>query len=91
MNTKTMSWLTGAILAAALAVSPLAAAGPSEASPEMKTALAKAAEGPDQLRHYVQRTRAIYALDYNEVMDRFEAVKAANAESTRKVAESDTK
>ena len=86
MNT-TKSWYQGAIIAVALVVAPMAVAGPSAASPEMKTALAKAAEGPDQLRQYVQRTRAIYALDFNEVMDRHEAINAANAESAAKVAQ----
>jgi hypothetical protein len=87
MNTKTMlGGCKGAIIVMALAVAPFALAGPSAASPEMKTAFAKAAEGPDQLRQYVHRTRAIYALDYNEVMDRFETAKAANADSASRVA-----
>ena len=86
MMTKS-SWCKGAIIAVALVAAPVAVAGPSAASPEWKTALAKAAEGPDQLRHYVQRTRAIYALDFNEVMDRHEAINAANAESAAKVAQ----
>jgi len=34
----------------------------------MKTALAKASESPDALRRYVDRTRAIYGLNYFEVM-----------------------
>jgi len=90
MNT-TKNWHAGALIAAALVTAPLAVAGPSEASPEMKTALAKAAEGPDQLRQYVQRTRAIYALDFNEVMDRHEAIKAASSESKPQVAQTDRK
>ena len=78
MNTMTKSsWCKGAIIAVALVAAPTAVAGPSAASPEMKTALAKAAEGSDQLRRYVERTRAIYALSYNEVMDKFEASKVA--------------
>ena len=92
MNTMTKwSWCKGAIIAAALVAAPTVVAGPSAASPEMKTALAKAAEGPDQLRHYVQRTRAIYALDFNEVMDRHEAIKAASSESKPQVAQTGTK
>jgi len=90
MNT-TKNWYEAAILAVALVAAPLAVAGPSEGSPEMKTALAKAAEGPNQLRQYVQRTRAIYALDFNEVMDRHEAIKAARSESTPQVAQTGTK
>jgi len=92
MNTMTKwSWCKGAIIAVALVAAPAAVAGPSAASPEMKTALTKAAEGPDQLRRYVERTRAIYALHYNDVMDRFEASKVAATDSTPQVAQSATK
>ena len=90
MNT-TKNWYKGAIIAVALVAAPLAIAGPSEGSPEMKTALAKATEGPDQLRQYVQRTRAIYALDFNEVMDRHEAIKVASSESKPQVAQTGSK
>ena len=92
MNTMTKSsWCKGAIIAVALAAAPTAFAGPSAASPEMKTALSKAAEGPDQLRRYVERTRTIYALSYNEVMNTFEAAKAAAIEQTPQVAQGSTK
>ena len=92
MNTMTKSsWCKGAIIAVALAAAPMAVAGPSAASPEMKTALTKAAEGPDQLRRYVERTRAIYALSYNDVMDAHEAAKAAAVANTPQVAQSATK
>jgi hypothetical protein len=92
MNTMTKSsWCKGAIIAVAFAAAPMAIAGPSAASPEMKTALVKAAEGPDQLRRYVERTRTIYALSYNEVMDRFEASKMAAIDNTPQVAQSATK
>ena len=92
MNTMTKwSWCKGAIIAVALVAAPAAVAGPSAASPEMKTALTKAAEGPAQLRRYVERTRVIYALSYNDVMDRFEASKVAATDSTPQVAQSATK
>ena len=92
MNTMTKSsWCKGAIVAAALAAAQVATAGPSAASPEMKTALAKAAEGPDQLRRYVERTRTIYALSYNEVMASHEAAKAAALDNTPQVAQGATK
>ncbi|HYT97172.1 MAG TPA: hypothetical protein VEO36_07610 [Casimicrobiaceae bacterium] len=92
MNTMTKwSWCKGAIIAVALMAAPVAVAGPSAASPEMKTALTKAAEGPDQLRRYVERTRTIYALRYNDVMDSFEASKVAATDSTPQVAQSATK
>ena len=92
MNTMTKSsWCKGAIVAAALAAAQVATAGPSAASPEMKTALAKAAEGPDRLRRYVERTRTIYALSYNEVMASHEAAKAAAIDTTPQVAQGATK
>ena len=90
-TTTTLSWCKGAIIAVALVPAPVAVAGASAESREMKTALAKAAEGPDQLRRYVHRTRMIYALSYNEVMDRFEASKAAARDNTPEIAQSTTK
>jgi hypothetical protein len=90
MNSMTKSsWCKGAIIAVALAAAPMAVAGPSAASPEMKTALTKAAEGPEQLRRYVERTRTVYALSYNEVMASFEASKIATSENTPQVAKRD--
>ena len=56
-----------------------------------KTALTRAVGGPDPLRRYVERTRTIYALSYNEVMDSFEATKAAAIDSTPQVAQGATK
>ena len=91
MKTTTKFVWNSAIIAAALVAAPLAIAGPSAGSPEMKTALAKAAEGPQQLRWYVNRTRAIYALDFNDVMDRFEASKTANADTAAQVAQTGSK
>ena len=92
MNTmRTSKWCKGVIIAAALVLAPLAAAAPSAGSAGMKTALAKAAQGPDQLRWYVQRTRAIYALNFNDVMEQFEASKTAAAESTTEVAQAGTR
>ncbi len=69
MNTmKTSMWVAGCVVAASVAWVPLAGAAPQVGTPEMKTAFAKAAQGPDALRRYVQRTKAIYFLEYNEVM-----------------------
>lgn len=79
--------LKGVIIAAAFMAAPLAIAGPSATSHEMKTAFAKAAQGPQQLRWYVQRTKPIYMLDYNEVMDQFEASKVASTDQTVQVAQ----
>ena len=57
-----------ALVAIALLSSSVVLAAPSVASPEMRTALAKAQEGPAELRRFVQRTKGIYQLDYAEVM-----------------------
>ena len=80
-----------AIVATALVCTPVAFAGPSVSSPEMKTALAKASESPDALRRYVQRTQAIYGLYYFEVMAIHEAQKQAAREGAPVVAKSETK
>jgi hypothetical protein len=92
MNTMTTSkWCKGVIIATALVSAPLAVAAPPAGTAGLKTALAKAAEGPDQLRWYVQRTRALYALSFNDVMEQFEASKTAAAESTTQVAQAGTR
>ena len=80
-----------AIVATALVCTPVAFAGPSVSSPEMKTALAKANESPDALLRYVHRTRAIYGLDYSEVMAIYERQKQAAREGAPVVAKSETK
>ena len=67
------------LVATTLASASLAAAGPSPASTEMQTALAKAEQGPDELRRFVNRTRMIYALDYVEVARLSEVAQAAKA------------
>ncbi len=64
-TTKLTAILIGAVMATTL---PFARAEALTATPEVKTALAKAAEGPDSLRRYIQRTRMIYALNYADVM-----------------------
>lgn len=56
--------LISAILAASVALhAPAVSAEPFAQSPVMR-ARAAADEGPDRLRHFVQRTRMIYALNY---------------------------
>lgn len=66
-----------ALVATVLMWAPFAFAGPSVASPEMKAALAKAQQGPTELRRYVERTKPIYQLDYVEVMTVHEQQAAA--------------
>ena len=88
MNTMTtFKWCKGMIIAAALVSTPLAVAAPSPGAAGMKTALAKAAQGPEQLRWYVWRTRAIYALNFNDVMELYETSKTASAQSAAQVAQ----
>ena len=80
MNTMTLQLCRAALVATAFATTSLAVAGgPSPASIEMQVALAKAEQGPDELRRYVHRTRMIHALDYIDVMRVHEAKKAASA------------
>jgi hypothetical protein len=62
-----------AIVATTLVCTPVVFAGPAVSTPEMKTALAKADASPEALRRYVHRTRAIYGLNYLEVMAIHEA------------------
>ena len=83
MKTGKVTGLTKtALVATALLFAPFAFAGPSVSSPEMKTALAKAKEGPTELRRYVERTKAIYQLDYFEVMAVSEALQTASSDAT---------
>ena len=89
MNTMTM-WSRGAIAAVVFALAQSAIASSSAGSQEMKTAFSKAAEGPDELRRYVERTRAIYALNYADVMAAYEASRVA-AEKATQIAEGASK
>ena len=84
MNVNETSRLCKTMLvAAALLSAPLAYAEPSSASPEMKQAFAKVEQGPDALRWCVQRTRMIYALNYQDVLDQYAKTRnAAAGEST---------
>jgi hypothetical protein len=86
MTTMTSKLCRGALVAAALIAAPAALAGPPSVNPEMQRALAKADEGPDVLRQYLNRTRMIYGLNYNDVMTLHEAIKAAQAEASTNVA-----
>lgn len=81
MKSASVKALTMAtVVASGLLFGSLAFAAPSVSSPEMVKALAKAKEGPTELRRFVQRTRAIYGLDYYEVMAIHEAQQALASE-----------
>jgi hypothetical protein len=87
MQSMTTLKLCGAgLIAVALAVSTHALAEPAPVTPEMQRALAKAAQGPDELRWYVHRTRTIYALDYYKVAALYEPRKAASIDAPTPVA-----
>jgi len=87
MQSMTTMKLCGAgLIAVALAVPTHALAQPAPVTPEMQRALAKAEQGPDALRLYVHRTRAIYSLNYYEVAALHEARKAASIDAPTTVA-----
>ena len=86
----TLKFCSSALVAVALSATMPAEAAPPTASPEMQRALAKAEQGPEQLRWYVQRTRSIYNLDFYEVMARHEAAKTAQAETPVTLANSES-
>jgi hypothetical protein len=83
--------LKAGFVAAALSCGPAAHAGPSASSPEMVKALAKAQDGPTELRRFVERTKPIYQLDYAEVMTIHEARNQAAKASQPVVATAETK
>lgn len=88
--------LKGLIVAAALASASFVQAQDrstvaSAPTPEMARAFAKAAQGPDQLRWFVQRTQTIYALNYHDVMNRFEQSKIASQDASPVLAKAETK
>ena len=78
-----------ALVAIALLSSSVVLAAPSVASPEMRTALSKAQEGPTELRRFVQRTKPIYQLDYAEVMSIHEQRQAVAQDAAPTVAKAE--
>ena len=82
MTKMTLKLFGAALVSGLLLNAPAALAGPSIDSLEMKKALAKAEQGPEELRRFVQRTRMIYGLDYSDVMRHHVASKAAEATQT---------
>jgi hypothetical protein len=57
----------------------------------MVKALGKAREGSTELRRFIERTKPIYNLDYNDVMDVHEAQKLAAEKSRPVVADAETR
>jgi hypothetical protein len=79
------------LVAAALSCGSVAYAGPSVSSPEMVKALARAHEGPTELRRFIERTKPIYNLDYTEVMTIHEVQKLAARNGQPVVANAESK
>jgi len=90
MTRFTFKLCSGALVAAAL-VSASPAFALEASSVGVRLALAQAAQGPDQLRRFVQRTRAIYLLNFDEVMALAESNRVASIESQTTVARADTR
>ena len=87
MQSMTTMKLCGAgLIAVALAASTQALAEPAAVTPEIQRALAKAEQGPDELRQFVHRTRAIYSLNYYQVAALYEARKIASIDAPTTVA-----
>jgi hypothetical protein len=74
------------VVGAAILSSSPALADPPVTSHEMQAALAKARQGTTELRRYVERTKPIYALDFNTVMAVAEQQKAVASADAAKVA-----
>jgi hypothetical protein len=83
--------IKAALFAAAVSCGFAAHAAPAVSSPEVARALAKAQEGPTELRRFIERTKPIYLLDYNAVMAIHEAhvLEAKNGQPV--VAKAETK
>jgi hypothetical protein len=83
--------IKAALVAAAVSCGSAAHAAPPVSSPEMARALAKAQEGPTELRRFIERTKPIYYLDYNQVMAIHEAQVLAAKKGESVVADAGTK
>ena len=90
MTRFTFKLCSGALVAAAL-VSASPAFALQMGTAGVREALAQAAKGPDQLRRFVQRTRQIYLLDFDEIMALAESNRVASIESRTTVAQADTR
>jgi len=90
MTRFTFKLCSGALVAAAL-VSASPAFALQMGTAGVQEALAQAAKGPDQLRRFVQRTRQIYLLDFDEIIALAESNRVASSESQTTVARADTR
>lgn len=65
MNRTTLRYAAAAIAAGAVLAAPLAQAQAVPNTPEQR-ALEAAKKGPAELRRFIQRTRMIYGLHFND-------------------------
>ena len=89
MHARHLTICFGALVAVALSQAAGAAEPAPSVTPLMERAFAFHEQGPDQLRHFVHRTRMIYALRHEDVVKAYEAVrgtKAATAQDEARVA-----
>lgn len=78
--THTHKLAAALLVSAAVSVTAVRTADASElpgTTPAMERALAKAQEGPDELRRFVARTAPIYMLDWNQIARHLEARRQA--------------
>ena len=88
MTRFTFKLCSGALVAAAL-VSASPAFALQVGTAGVREALAQAAQGPDQLRRFIWRTRQIYLLNFDEIIAFAESNKTANIQSPTTLAQSD--
>lgn len=90
MDKRTIG-ITGVLVSMALLAIASANAGTLAPTPELKLAFAKADQGPDQLRWFVQRTKTIYALDYTDVLQKKAELELAAADGAVITAQATTR
>ncbi|GMU72164.1 MAG: hypothetical protein AMXMBFR42_16230 [Burkholderiales bacterium] len=79
MSARNLTLCLGAALAAATAATSVTAAEPPPATSVTQRAFAYYEKGPDQLRQFIHRTRTIYQLYYVDVVNAYDAARAAKA------------
>ena len=83
---QVFTWLAGAILASACSVPAYAVDCNNPRGSVETRACAKAKEGPDALRRFIDRTRMIYALDYQDYAPKYNESQVAASPGGEKIA-----
>jgi hypothetical protein len=81
MSARTVTICLGALIGVAVTHVAVAAEPATTITPLMERAFAYHAQGPDQLRQFINRTRMIYALRQEDVVKAYEATRTAEAPS----------